>query len=750
VSPSPSPPSLLSDAPESGNRVGHYTLLRQIGTGGMGAVFEAVQDHPRRTVAVKVMRRGVSSPAGLRRFEFEAQTLARLRHPGIAQIFEAGSHEHDGQPLPYYAMEFISGARPITEYAAEKKLTTRQRLELFALVCDAMQHAHDKGVLHRDLKPQNIVIDGEGRPKVIDFGIARAVDSDQAPPTQQTHPDQLLGTLQYMSPEQMDLHPSELDARSDVYALGVILYELLCQRLPYDVTRSKLYDAARVIRDQQPKAPHTIAPELGRDVETILLRALHKDRVRRYQSARDLAEDIRRAIAGEPLLARRDSAAYVIGTRVRSAASRHRVGSVVLAALVGLVLGQVGGWMLDEGIDASQQFQRFSVLHLTPFPDAALRSVVMIRLSDLDQVADAAGVQPPKIPTKDLRWLRPVHGAILRKLADSGARAVAIDVFMPAASDFPAQDDALIAGVEQLARNGIAAVFGVDSWELTDGRPRLIPTLLSKVSWGALTLNSGPDELLRMHLARTNLNVPGFAVAALAATRAPGRQPQVQIDTRLWEVLVTPPGAAAPWRLRASELWTIGKPQPQMGIAADVRADLVVAMPPKQILDRSAVDAADVLRADEKQLRQWFAGKTVVLAVQVGDLDKHPYVDGRELYGSEFHAVAIDRLLSGRWVRPLPMVRVLGGHWSTRIPLELSVAALAAVAGVWSVRFGGSLGFLLRWSLPVLLVLAVVSGSLMLYRTTLVVYCPWAMVLIALMSFELSRLASRAAAGRLI
>lgn len=234
------------------SRIGPYVIKRKIASGGMGTIYEGLQENPRRPVAVKVMRRGVVSPEALQRFKYESQILARLRHPGIAQVYEAGTYGEGEDTLPFFAMEYIPNAKALTHYADDKKLDAVHRLELFASICDAVHHGHLKGIVHRDLKPSNILVDSQGNSRIIDFGVARATDSDVALAAAQTEVGQLIGSLQYMSPEQFEADPHDIDTRSDVYTLGVVLYELLRGKLPYNLARTSLHEASRIVREDDP------------------------------------------------------------------------------------------------------------------------------------------------------------------------------------------------------------------------------------------------------------------------------------------------------------------------------------------------------------------------------------------------------------------------------------------------------------------------------------------------------------------
>jgi tRNA A-37 threonylcarbamoyl transferase component Bud32/thiol-disulfide isomerase/thioredoxin len=334
----------------------------------MGTVYEGIQQNPRRTVAVKVITDAVASSEASERLKYEAQLLARLQHPGIAEIYEAGTYEEGGKTIPFFAMEYIANARSITGYASEKGLKVRERLELFMEVCNAVHHGHLRGIVHRDLKPANILVDTTGRVRVIDFGIARATDADLRRTTSLTEVGQLVGSAAYMSPEQFEADPRDIDTRSDVYALGVLLYELLAGVLPYDVKSKSIFELAAMVRDERPVPLGTRDKSLKGDLETIVDKALQKDRDQRYESAHAVASDIRSYLSGEAITARTPSLAYHVRVMVR----RHKVVmSSVAAVFILLVAGFLMVSRLYVQVDAESERAQAAQEFLTDALSAA-------------------------------------------------------------------------------------------------------------------------------------------------------------------------------------------------------------------------------------------------------------------------------------------------------------------------------------------------------------------------------------------
>ncbi len=339
-----------------GEKIGPYRLGRVLGEGGMGIVWEALQEEPvRRRVALKRIKVGMDSAQVLARFESERQALALMNHPHIAQVFDAG---RTAEGHPYFAMEYVEGTW-LNHYCDAHKLSVPKRLDLFLLACGAIQHAHHKGVIHRDIKPSNILVqtvENGPTPKIIDFGVAKAIGAQLTERTLVTQLGQALGTLEYMSPEQAGPAGFDVDTRADVYSLGVVLYELLTGQLPFEVASGDHDELRRRIREDDPKRPSArvaaltsqaavevarsreaepaaLARQLRGDLDWIVLKALAKDRGKRYGSPGELAADLQRHIAGQPVLAGPPSASY----RLSKFVGRHKLG-VTAAALILLLL----------------------------------------------------------------------------------------------------------------------------------------------------------------------------------------------------------------------------------------------------------------------------------------------------------------------------------------------------------------------------------------------------------------------------
>lgn len=511
----------LGTGAEPGTRIGAFELREKLGEGGMGTVYAAEQRGPvERRVALKLIKPGMDSAQVLMRFEAERQALARMAHPNVAQVYDGGTTP-DGRP--FFAMELVDG-EPVTSYCDRHTLTTRARLGLFLQICHGVQHAHVKGLIHRDLKPSNLIVtqqDGQAVPKIIDFGIARATTGRLTDRSLHTQVGQIVGTLDYMSPEQADPTGADIDIRSDVYTLGVVLYQLLSGQLPFHHLGDNvpLSERQRAIREVDPPTPSTrlraraaqIAPlhgteprtlvrQLAGDLDWICMRALEKDPARRYQSAAELAYDVRRHLAHEPVHAGRPGALY----RARKFVRRHRVG--VAAAVLVTMAFVAGAYGLVAG--------RLEARAQQPYVD-------LDRLRVLQRQAD---VDLWPLPLRDLaalrQWIRDLErwqaeaAALVRILPQRRAERQAMGA---SATPWSEQDQArhaalgdLVDGLETLgdAQKGLhgSAISREHGWSIRRRLDRA-RELEAGFAEGGMYANAWKEKLPEIHAAYPGLNL---------------------------------------------------------------------------------------------------------------------------------------------------------------------------------------------------------------------------------------------------
>ena len=418
----------------------------------MGRVYLGRQLRPDRPVAVKVIRPGMFSAGSLKRFERESQVLASLHHPGIAQIHSFGTFSAANVETPYFVMEYIAGAKTITDFADGRGLNTRERLELFQKACDAVSHAHSRGILHRDLKPGNILVAEDGQPKIIDFGVARQLDRDTILTTAHEDIGRLIGTIQYMAPEQFRGDSRELDVRVDVYALGVVLYELLTGRPPFDLRRAALAEAARVVLDEEPQSLSSRDRAIGRDIGLIAQKCLQKNPQHRYASAHDLARDIGRYLQGEPVLARAPS----VGDRLARVCRRQRVLFAFLAGTLSVLLALATRSFVGEG---QHDAPSVAVTERTERPAVTMaQAEARERLIDVEAAREL--VPENGYLSVSCRALTPAAAAILAEpICHLALELQTIDVDVACA--LAAQRDGLtIAGIDSLSDGVAAALAG--------------------------------------------------------------------------------------------------------------------------------------------------------------------------------------------------------------------------------------------------------------------------------------------------
>lgn len=664
-------PGIMEQAAPATVRVGGYELLELLGTGGMGSVYRAMQLSPRREVALKLMNGAPWNARQLSAFTREAQILADLRHPGVATIHEAGTHEQSGLVVPFYAMELVRQAKPISAFARDAALPPEAILRLVADVCDAVGACHAHGVVHRDLKPANILVGADGAPRLIDFGVAALLDGQPA-----TTADTALlrGTLEYLSPEQCDPSLGAIGRGSDLYALGVVLYEMLCGAPPYDLPRDRPLHAGRIVAETPPRPPRRLNPALSRGAEAVLLKALRKAPSERYASASEMAADLRRVAEGLPPAhaprRRLVSAPAMARGVIRKRPTMAGAALTALAALAGLVAGSA-----IEFAGAGRWWDRTVTSTLDAVPDA-LADVRVVGIPDVPSV-DALGeaLALPQVRASDLQSLRLLHARLVERLADAGARAIVLDLHFQGASG---HDAALVAAIER-------------AW--TRGTPVL--AMAGAFAPGAAQAAAMAPAIARAapaHFASANLS-PRAAPSVALVVQRPGFAPQASLALAAadvaWHGRLTPHYAFGDYGLdvrtgpsdspRAARLSALEQSASDAGTPGDLVGRFVLELPSDAALNDATRAAPQVLAGDDAALRSEYAGRVVVIGdLRVGRDGPHAVPMGRAIHGPHVVALAIQMLLDGQTVRYAVAARVLGAVVDWRIILALAGAAAGA------------------------------------------------------------------------
>ncbi|MBN2562557.1 MAG: protein kinase [Phycisphaerae bacterium] len=640
-----------------------YEIIREIGRGGMGVVYQAIQKGTKRTVALKVLLQGPHASARQRhRFEREIDLVAGLQHPNIVTVYDSGVTQ-DGRL--FYAMEYVHGHQ-VDVHLSGKELSLEEILRLFQKICVAVNYAHQHGVIHRDLKPGNILIDADAEPHILDFGVAKAAGSHVRNGRPVTVTNELIGTLAYFSPEQAKGDPSLIDIRTDVYSLGLILYGMLTGKAPYPVD-GDVGDVLKHIAETEPRKPSAVRRQINGELDTVVLKALAKEKERRYQSADALAQDVEHILKGEPIEAKRDPG-YVVLTNCRAIARKHAVASSIVVVLFAVLVAESIAYPLFyKWTRANAMFERLMIASFPYSPrGTTLDHVRILALSDdTDVEAIARREDLRNVTVRAGKSLRRLHGRLMEKLADAGAprvRAVVWDITFRGETPFDAD---FVKGAQALRAVGVDVIVATKAWWAGgEGLPDLSRHIIPGVKWGCNlgSLNEQEPWQLQVAMQRGLRDpLPSLALSAVAACRLPGADVSIRLhsDSASLDLLYHRPVRAPlqtkewlgePDHIKLTSVadmeYTSGDLAPLGLQAGDTIGILKIDVPQDTVLSSSTIDYERVFSASNDQLQRWFGDMVVVIADMRRNVDRHRYTDGRSISGCYSHAVAIEALLS--------------------------------------------------------------------------------------------------------
>ncbi len=713
-----------------------YSKAEELSRGNQGIVYRAIQDGTHRKVAIKLpLYAGRMSEVKRRRFFREIELIALISHPNIVQIFHSGVTS-DG--APFYVMDFVDGV-PLDQYVREKNLSIEHLLELMRDICLAMDHAHQQSVVHRDLKPSNILVEPDGKPTIVDFGLAKLFEADREALLAMkddaiTGKQDVIGTMRYMSPEHARGTPEKIEPRSDVYSLGVILYELLTGQLPYpevaktgDVLKymdeflrhvietpaelpRKKWESGSGIGSRTADGSRATKCPIDLELETIVLRALAKEPERRYQSAEEMAADIGRYLAGEPIEARADSVAYKLIVRTKRQIRRHPFGIQLLLTLIVALLGsQVLAPLVYVWTPAYKAFATLVRTNLEPIKSMPfgdrfekVRVIALKPESDLCSLAEKLETRFD-VNSGNSKSKRQLFGALMQRLAISDCSVVVFDFRFSTDSVF---DDELLDGVLALRSRGIPVVV-MTPWALgKNAVPPISHVIASEVLYGGAAMHPGLPWIYVMAAQRGGGEVyPSLATAALAALEHTDVRGHVLYDLILRpEKQVVELGYLEQDAHRVFERRRVESTQLRVTsiseeestqlsntgiLKGDLTADYILHMPSDDVLDKSTTEIGEFFELDESAVINSFRDKVVVVgSTREEDNDLHEY-DKKLIAGCYANAAAIDsairrtsiNLPTGVGAVVIPLFAAIAGSAIALLLRKRSIALFCVAVG---------------------------------------------------------------------